>query len=120
MVTFLGMVTYVTVREKWLLICTKKATSSENGKCCLYSLSCFYSIIVSSAICFVLFHVSYIMILYFVKTVIFKNHDIDMWWLVSKQVLCTLFLLVTGFLTYVKIRRKEFGIMSERIGCIQL
>ena len=70
--------------------------------------------IVSSAICFVLFLVSYIMILYFIKTVIFKNHEIDMRWLVSKPVLCILFLLVTGFLTYVKIRRKEFGIMSER------
>ena len=69
--------------------------------------------IVSSAICFVLFLVSYIMILYFIKTVIFKNHDIDMRMLVSKPVLCILFLLVTGFLTYAKIRRKEFGIMSE-------
>ena len=69
--------------------------------------------IVSSAICFLFFLVSYIMILYFIKTVIFKNHDIDMRMLVSKPVLCILFLLVTGFLTYVKIRRKEFGIMSE-------
>ena len=34
--------------------------------------------------------------------------------LVSKPVLCILFLLVTGILTYVKIRQKEFGIMSER------
>ena len=70
--------------------------------------------VVSSAICFVLFLVSYIMILYFIKTVIFKNHDIDMRMLVSKPVLFILFLLVTGFLTYVKIRQKEFGIMSER------
>ncbi len=69
--------------------------------------------IVSSAICFVFFLVSYIMILYFIKTVLFKNHDIDMRMLVSKPVLCILFLLVTGLLTYVKIRRKEFGIMSE-------
>lgn len=70
--------------------------------------------IVSSAICFGLFLVSYIIILYVIKTVIFKNHDIDMRMLVSKPVLCILFLLVTGFLTYVKIRQKEFGIMSER------
>lgn len=70
--------------------------------------------IVSSAICFGLFLVSYIIILYVIKTVIFKNHDIDMRMLVSKPVLSILFLLVTGFLTYVKIRRKEFGIMSER------
>lgn len=58
--------------------------------------------IVSSAICFGLFLVSYIIILYVVKTVVFKNHDIDMRMLVSKPVLCILFLLVTGFLTYVK------------------
>ena len=70
--------------------------------------------IVSSAICFVLFLVSYIIMLYVIKTVMFKNHDIDMRILVSKPVLCILFLLVTGFLTYVKIRQKEFGIMSER------
>lgn len=70
--------------------------------------------IVSSAICFGLFLVSYIIILYIIKTVIFKNHDIDMRMLVSKPVLCILFLLVTGFLTYVKIRQNEFGIMSER------
>ena len=70
--------------------------------------------IVSSAICFGLFLVSYIIILYVVKTVVFKNHDIDMRMLVSKPVLCILFLLVTGFLTYVKIRQNEFGIMSER------
>ena len=60
------------------------------------------------------FLVSYIIILYIIKTVIFKNHDIDMRMLVSKPVLCILFLLVTGFLTYVKIRQNEFGIMSER------
>lgn len=69
--------------------------------------------IISSAICFGLFLVSYIMILYAIKTVIFKNH-IDMRMLVSKPVLCILFLLVTGFLTYAKIRQNEFGIMSER------
>ena len=60
------------------------------------------------------FLVSYIIILYIIKTVIFKNYDIDMRMLVSKPVLCILFLLVTGFLTYVKIRQNEFGIMSER------
>ena len=49
-----------------------------------------------------------------VGAVRFKNHDIDMRMLVSKPVLRILFLLVTGFLTYVKIRQNEFGIMSER------
>ena len=70
--------------------------------------------IVSSAICFGIFLISYIIILYVIKTVIFKSHDIDMRMLVSKPILCILFLLVTGFLTYVKIRQKEFDIMSER------